>query len=807
MDPRLPYHQRPKPALVDEVNIDESVRKDMKGIDPAITSHELNVDSTYKPMRQKRRKLGADKAQAVNEEVEKLLRAGSITEVKYPEWLANPVVVKKKNGKWRVCVDFTDLNKACPKDSFPLPHIDRLVEATAGNELLSFMDAFSGYNQIFMHPDDREKTAFITDCYKVMPWPEERRRHLSTISEQNVRGPARRIPRICCDPTRDRGKPEADLGDPRPPIADILQRNPKTHRTYRRIEQIHLALNRQMSPLLPIASIKQEVRVGQKCEDAFKQLKEYLTTPPILAKPEEGETLLLYIAISSTAVSGVLVREDRGEQQPVFYVSKTLNDAETRYPTLEKLALAVVISARKLRPYFQSHSIVVFTSQPLRQILHGPNQSGRMARWAIELSEYDIEFKSRTSAKSQVLADFIVEIPPELATQEDEQILKWTLHVDGSSSRQGAGVGIRLVSPTGEILEQSIKLGFPASNNEAEYEAIIAGLRLAEAVGAEHVRAFCDSQLVAKQFSDPRSENSEADALAALASKTESALRRVIPVETIDEPSIKLPKGTVVMAISQEEEEDENLTDDESAEHKSWQDEIRNYLINDAVPEERWAARRLRRKAAYYFLRNNELFRWSANKVILRCCDEAQAKSIMVETHEGASGNHAGGRSLALKIKKIGYFWPTMIGDCINVAAKCVPCQRYAPAINAPTQALQAAIPAYPFMRWGMDIVGPMPRSRQCAYLLVVTDYFTKWVEAKAYKNPTAHDVRNFVWQYIICRHGLPYEIVTDNGGQFVAALSENFARHGTSRSLTPRQDILKLMDKPSPQTKLLLMD
>ena len=92
----------------------------------------------------------------------------------YPDWLANPVVVKKKNGKWRVCVDFTDLNKACPKDSFPLPHIDRLVEATAGNELLSFMDAFSGYKQIMMNPDDREKTAFITDrrtyCYKVMPF-------------------------------------------------------------------------------------------------------------------------------------------------------------------------------------------------------------------------------------------------------------------------------------------------------------------------------------------------------------------------------------------------------------------------------------------------------------------------------------------------------------------------------------------------------------------------------------------------------------------------------------------------------------
>ena len=95
-------------------------------------------------------------------------------------------MVKKKNGKWRVCVDFTDLNKACPKDSFPLPHIDRLVEGTAGNELLSYMDAFSGYNQIMMNPDDCERTAFITDrgtyCYKVMPFG----RNLSTTREPDV---------------------------------------------------------------------------------------------------------------------------------------------------------------------------------------------------------------------------------------------------------------------------------------------------------------------------------------------------------------------------------------------------------------------------------------------------------------------------------------------------------------------------------------------------------------------------------------------------------------------------------------------
>ena len=146
----------------------------MPRININITSHDLNVDPTFKPIKQKRRKLEPERAKAVNNEVDKLLKIGSIREVQYPDWLANPVVVKKKNGKWRVCIDFTDLNKACPKDSFPLPHIDRLVEATAGHELLSFMDAFSGYNQILMNPDDQEKTSFITErgtyCYKVMPF-------------------------------------------------------------------------------------------------------------------------------------------------------------------------------------------------------------------------------------------------------------------------------------------------------------------------------------------------------------------------------------------------------------------------------------------------------------------------------------------------------------------------------------------------------------------------------------------------------------------------------------------------------------
>ena len=131
---------------------------DMGGIDPTVITHRLHTNPSFKPVKQKRRSFAPERQKAINEEVGKLLQAGAIREVEYPEWLANVVLVKKENGKWRLCIDFTDINKACPKDSFPLPRIDLIVDATVGHELLSFMDAFFGYNQISMDPDDQEKT-------------------------------------------------------------------------------------------------------------------------------------------------------------------------------------------------------------------------------------------------------------------------------------------------------------------------------------------------------------------------------------------------------------------------------------------------------------------------------------------------------------------------------------------------------------------------------------------------------------------------------------------------------------------------
>ena len=136
--------------------------EDMPRIDPSVIVHKLNVNPASSPIRQRKQVFAQKRDKAIAEEVRKLLEVGFIREVYYPDWLANVVMVKKPNGKWRMCVDFTDLNKACPKNSYPLPRIDTLVDSTARHEFLSFMDAFSGYNQIKMKEEDQEKTSFVT---------------------------------------------------------------------------------------------------------------------------------------------------------------------------------------------------------------------------------------------------------------------------------------------------------------------------------------------------------------------------------------------------------------------------------------------------------------------------------------------------------------------------------------------------------------------------------------------------------------------------------------------------------------------
>ncbi|CAL2239709.1 unnamed protein product [Prunus armeniaca] len=360
-------------------------------------------------------------------------------------WFGRP----KEDG--RMCQDYTDLNKACPKDSFPLSRIDQLVDATAGHELLSFMDAYSGYNQIFMDPADREHTAFITDrslyCYNVMPFGLKNAgatyqrlvnrifaKHIGGIMEvyvddmlvksRTAGGHLENLAlmfgilkdyRMRLNPTKcafgvSSGKflrfmisQRGIEANPEKIKAIIDMETPKTQKDIQSLTGRVAALTRFISKATDkcvpffkaLKGGKHHIAWTPECDQAFQNLKNYMSQAPLLSKPLPGEVLLLYLSVSNTAVSSVLIRRPERAELPIFYVSKALQSAELRYSPLEQLALALVVSARRLRPYFQAHEITVLTNQPIRQVLQKPETSGRLVKWPIELGEFDIQFKPR----------------------------------------------------------------------------------------------------------------------------------------------------------------------------------------------------------------------------------------------------------------------------------------------------------------------------------------------------------------------------------------------------------------------------
>jgi ribonuclease HI len=235
----------------------------------------------------------------------------------------------------------------------------------------------------------------------------------------------------------------------------------------------------------------------EEYEQALQHLKKALSEPPVLSRPCEGGVLYLYLAVASEAVSSALIRETTEGQKPVYFTSKVLQGPELRYQQIEKIVLALVNAARRLRYYFLAHTIVVRTDQPIISLLGRPDMAGRMLKWSLELSEFDIRYESRKALKAQVLADFVAEMATPVTSSNGAH--RWTIFVDGASNATGSGAGIILENEEGILIEVSLALSFPTSNNQAEYEAFLAGLRLAEDVGAREIKIYTDSQLVASQ--------------------------------------------------------------------------------------------------------------------------------------------------------------------------------------------------------------------------------------------------------------------------------------------------------------------
>ncbi|XP_074374576.1 uncharacterized protein LOC141714985 [Apium graveolens] len=435
-----------------------------------------------------------------------------------------------------------------------------------------------------------------------------------------------------------------------------------------------------------------------------------MTEAPSLAKPSPEDTLYLYLAVSEQAVSTVLVKEEQKLQKPVYYVSKVLPGAELNYSTTKKFVLALITASRKLRPYFQAHKIEVLMDQPLRNILHSPKARGRLIKWAIELEEFDIKYKPRTAIKAQALADFMVKctindqevvgqeiVTPGEGVKDEEIILKeyWVLHFDRASKTKSSGAGLVLQSPDEFMIEYALKLDFPAINNEAEYEVLIAGLGLVRAVKAKNLKVCGDSRLVVAQVNGefeakddtvakylrvvkgilthfdewytehvPREENTTVDALSQFASSEIENYPRSIYFQVWKTPTIHVINLIAPVGVA-----------------RCWIDPIKTHLETGWLPDDAQEARKLSVRALRYSLIEGLLYKRSFVIPYLKFLRPLEAEEALKEAHEGICGQHLRGRALAHKITRLGFYWPTMLADAKAYVKICEKCQRHAPIV------------------------------------------------------------------------------------------------------------------------------
>ncbi|KAG8482600.1 hypothetical protein CXB51_023952 [Gossypium anomalum] len=435
-----------------------------------------------------------------------------LQEVKYSEWVANIVPIPKKDRKVRMCVDYRDLNKVSPKDNFPLPHIDTLVDNIAGYLLFSFMDGFSGYNQIKMHPEDMDKTTFITlwgtFCYKVMPFGLKNagaiyQQAMVNLFHDMMHKDIELNPAKCTFGARS-GKllgfvaSEKGIEVDSDKVRAIRELPPpRTQKEVRgflgRLNYVARFISQLTEKCDPISRLLRKHSQGtwdEECQNAFEKVKQYLLNAPVLSPPCPNKPLILYLSVFNNSMGCVLGQHDEsGKKEKAIYYLKI----RTVHAIPYHLA------------HLQARSIEVHDG-----VSSSKWENGEMANFAFRV---DIVYVSQKAIKGSAAADFLAsraledyeplnfDFPNEelmcIAMTEDSP---WKLNFDGASNAVGNGIGAFLVSPNGDHYLFTCKLDFDCTNNMAEYEACIMGLQAAIGQGIKTLEVYGDSALVIYQL-------------------------------------------------------------------------------------------------------------------------------------------------------------------------------------------------------------------------------------------------------------------------------------------------------------------
>ncbi|XP_059650250.1 uncharacterized protein LOC132296016 [Cornus florida] len=498
---------------------------------------------------------------------------------------------------------------------------------------------------------------------------------------------------------------------------------------------------------------------------AFNQIKKYLSSPPVIMPPRKKWPMKLYLSTTEESIGAMLAQENEaGSEQAIYYLSRVLTPVECRYTPIEKLCLAL---------YFAT---------------------------MLALIEFNFAYVLQKAIKGRALVDFLADHPsPEIESQVFDELdsasifmTPWTLMFDGSSTSEGSGAGIVIISPTGNQISFSFFLDFRYSNNQAEYEALIIDLEILLEMAVKDVHIVGDSSLVINQISkDFRCLNWQLRPFHSLATQLVNQFHnvtleyrpKVMNKITNDlahtASGIRVPSGMkerimkiTLRSLPSVETRNQVMqevfaTDAVELDDNDWRIPYILFLQHP-TPE---ADRRIKRKFDYVLM-DRDLYRRSANDGLLfQCISKFEGLKIMAEVHEGICGVHQAGIKMRWLIRRCGYYWPGMRKDCMTYAKGCIDYQKHGPMQWVPAMEMQLLVKPWPFRGWAMDLIGKinLPSSKGHHWIILATDYFTKWVEAEEYVSVTHNIVIQFLERHIFHRFGLLETIVADNGSVFRA--------------------------------------
>ncbi|GJZ87057.1 reverse transcriptase domain-containing protein [Tanacetum coccineum] len=406
---------------------------------------------------------------------------------------------------------------------------------------------------------------------------------------------------------------------------------------------------------------------------------------PMVTTPKPREELIMYLCTAREAISAVLLTEKDSRKIPIYFVSRALQAPEINYNSMEKVVLALVHATRRLRMYFKAHLVAVVIDQPIKQILSRSKNTRRMLKWKFKLKAFDITCRPRTSIRGQILADFIAKKPDEggssMKVQTKETVPKlWVLFTDGSSCLEGSGARLILTSPESEEFTYVLRFEFDASNNEAEYEALVAGLRIAEQMGVKNLIAKVDSLLVASQINGLYEAKEQSINQYLENTRTLIGGFKKFSIEQLRPPHQASPGRNTQKKVNRRKGNPSNSG-------------RRGVLLDDT-------AGRIPYRGMSF------LEPW------LRCFGPTQAKYVVKEIHEGSYNMHSGPRFVVAKVIRSKYYWPIMHKDAWNIIRACNDCQTHRPVPRNPQQKLTPITSPWPFHKWGIDISGPFPEGQ-----------------------------------------------------------------------------------------------